>query len=184
MTKTLLTVLLISLIPVHATASPESAVVFQYELNAKLPKAPGLCAVIGGNPKSLCWIDTPFNHKGSKYGVVQIPEERLPGWALYALPRITIDADGRLQEISFSNVDVSKEKLTIESIASRFGTPSIDNGPYIRRASWTTPKLAIGIACYQGLPCEVSFRSKEHAQQQLDEQMQREAKERARPKTP
>lgn len=136
---------------------------------------PGIrqCPDDSSKSKWSCWIDKPFvASSGAKLGTAYLPNpDRRPRWAAYALFHLTLDRDGRLDEIKVSTMDPAQKPEIATSISERFGRPDSSTlaEPDVGSATWSKPEVHIDLLCSRTQPCTVIFRSPK-AQLELERQ--------------
>ncbi len=101
-------------------------------------------------PKVLCWFERPSPKKDKIFGLL-VPTTNLPTWAAYNSFEVQLNEKGHIVYIISSsnskNFDLNDIK---DSIAKRFGNPSVNNLDYSktrvwRSAQWRLPEIYISI---------------------------------------
>lgn len=145
-----------------------------------------VCPWDADRSKRPCWVGPPFKSPdGSLGGSIHLPNaDQRPKWAVHALFRINLDKNGRVQRL---DVEASSSDLEhiVDSISSRFGTPSpgpMNMPPRYFHAKWKNATAAVDMTCSK--ECSVSFISAATQAEIAKGVAERSAKDAARPKAP
>lgn len=136
--------------------------------------------------KTICTVEKPKVYSDGAYAKLHYPSERLPLWAANGEMTILTDGSGTLQEISLRTADDVKLDDVIQSIAMRFGSPTITKlqGTAKPTARWDQSNIIITAEKWGHLPIEVHFRTPLRVEAVAKAQREHEAKERQRPAMP
>jgi hypothetical protein len=147
-TKKILATLL-SFVALEAPASDQMRV-FGIPLGSAPDNPIQICDSSLKEHKVLCWFERPSPKKDKIFGLL-VPTTNLPNWAAYNSFEVQLNEKGNIVYIISSsnskNFDLNEIK---DSLAKRFGNPSVNNLNYSktrvwRSAQWRLPQIYISI---------------------------------------
>lgn len=168
----------------YAFADDPVVTVFGQPLGGQIKITANSCPTLKEKTKTICWIERPRKYSGATLGMVGLPEAVLPLWAIYSLPYVSIQADGKLSQLSFKGLSLAREREIQDSISARFGAASsankfVDGSLY----KWWTPEIFITLLC-SSENCTAEFWSKASYREHAEQSRLRQEKDLLRPKTP
>lgn len=166
-------------------AHAEVITILGLPLGGKLSSAIRNCPSDLTKQTQLCWLGKPYRASdGSVLGGVSIRDKDLPAWASGHFPQAHLSKDGVLMSLDYlSNERMFRERSAIvESVRSRFGTPSVIEGHGAYSAKWESIPGRIEIGCIQG-NCYLKIISTPMVEQLKAEKLKRENELKSRPST-